>query len=419
MNKTKNQIITFIGTTNYRETQYRFFNGKAIEERFGGIALTEHLTNNLETTKDIRVLFICTQESHNMHASTLVEKMRKLTLNESQYEFLIFSENNLKKLFADLFQLLKTREIEKLYLDITNTFRDIPFLLYPELLFFRETFNIEMEVLYARGNLTDGFSFERTNASTEIINWLFATKMFINNGDGNEFAKMLQKRYQKLKANATTTQEFKIINHINKMSKYMTEFSIFFNSVDIFSSGKAAWTLTELIKNFDRENVYDLFDFPWVIKTMLNQISSYLEKIKINYKTKSEIILNDQEIKREQNILQWYIEIEDYKSAIVLFRELIINFYCYGNQIKDFLLEETRETISRTINSKLNDHKNGTTEEINEIEKIWEELRPVRNFISHCGSKHDNFPNQYPQNVLNSLKKLSTYHTEEIKKIVN
>lgn len=411
--KNKWQLISFVGTTNYQDTTYSFEEGNTINEKFCGIALTKYLLKN--SPKDSgAILFLCTKESYEMHASSLKEKLENMGISNKQYEFLFFSENNQRDLFAELFEKLRKLEVETLYLDITNTFRDIPFLLYPELLFFRETFKIEIQVLYARGTLKEGFSFEKANASTEIIDWLFATKIFINKGEGKEFAKLLDKIYQQLKALSSSPDDFKKINLINKMSKYMNEFSVHFNSVDIYTVGKSAWTLTEIIEKFEKEDVFALFDYPWVIKTMLNQISSYLEKVKCSWKQKSEIELNAQEIIREQNILKWYLEIEDYKSAIVLFRELIINYYFYGKQIKSFLKHELRDDITKEITSNLKECTKDGSEKINELEMIWEELSPVRNYISHTGSKQDHFPRNYPENHLPTLKKLAAYTTDEI-----
>jgi hypothetical protein len=417
--KKKWQIVSFVGNTKYFEVEYRFENNVQINERFFGVALTKNILKT-DTTENGSVLFICTNESYQMHSEVIKDKMNELSFKEGDFNFLIFSENNIKTLFSQLFDYLKEKEFEKLYLDITNTFRDIPFLLYPEILFFKERFNIDMEVVYARGNIrVDGFfKAEKVNSSTEIIEWLFATRMFIKKGDGSDFSKLLMKRYEKEKSSLNKKEDFKKVGNINKMAKFMHDFSTHFNSVDPYESGKSAYRLLEIADNFKKENVFEYFDFPWVIKSMLNQIIAYLEGIKLNFKTKKDIILNSEEIVRQQKILKWYLEIEDYKSALVFIREFIINCYLYANDYKDFLDFSTRDNITKNITSKFAEPGKIDKESLNEFDTAWNKLSTVRNYLSHCGNKQNSFPKNYPETYIDSLKILSEISCQEIREIL-
>ena len=408
--KDKWLLVSFVGTTVYKEYSYKFGDNDTIKSKICGVAIAENKKKSLGLSNGV-ILFVCTKESYAMHHETIRAYLKELNFVSDQYDFLIFDQNDYKSLFSSLFERLKNLDFTKLFIDITNTFRSIPFFLYPEFLFYKEQFNVEMATYYAhpKGDIKKNgyFSVDAINASTEIIEWLFVTRIFIQKGDGNDFARLMREEYNKKRSMAQNSEQHKKLGTLNKIAQKLEDFTIFFNAGDIFKFGRTAWVLLDMINKIENTGITEFFEYPWVLHSMLKKIKTPLETVALQEKKKHKVILNIDELRREQNILNWYLQVRNYNRAVVFAREFIINCQLYNSEAQDFLDRETREKVGCYLQEKLVKKINKQKVTINKLDELWQQIRIIRNYISHCGQKHDDFPKNYPEKFQKSLEKIA------------
>lgn len=418
MNENKKWLlVSFVGTGDYDTATYKFEDGHSLKKDICGMAIAEYQIEQFGR-EHATLLLVCTKQSYEKHGKKLKTYLDEMNLSEDQYAFLFFDPNELTTLFSELFEQLKRLTFSKLFIDITNTFRSIPFYLFPEFLFYKEQFNVEMKTYYAhpKGNpKEDGYySVDTVSASTEIIEWLFATRMFLENGDGSSFTRLLKSQYEKNKQHANDQQDFIKLNKLNQLAKHFELFTLYFNSNDVFNLGMEARTILNIIREIEENGLTRFFDYSWVLHSMLERIKSPLQTIRLQERKKLKISLDHRELERQQNILKWYMRVGNYDRAVVLAREFIVNCHLFNTDVRDFLDLKNRQSIEEDLNKKYEQRKKKEAVAFNELDELWTVIIPVRNYISHCGQKHNDFPKNYPSEFREILSRIASMKIENI-----
>lgn len=104
---------------------------------------------------------------------------------------------------------------------------------------------------------------------------------------------------------------------------------------------------------------------------------------------KTELELNEDELKREAEMVQFYIEHGKFWIALEVGRELFVNRLLYDNgHTADWLDPEVRATVRPTPGH----HESEGLTLGDEAQRLWDKIRTARNNYAHAGFKKQNRP---------------------------
>jgi|GEM_PF-4019844 len=387
-------LIGFVGTTKYYEGRY-FFGQKNREGRFGSLIFGEFL---FEEWGEGSVVLAFTPESYDMHFQTLKEIFDPLP--GLRFDWLVYTPDDLPKLFEDIFRILEKQGPKRLFFDITFAYRSVPFCIFPEIVFVKRHLPSisDLEVFYARQLEPSGdprmnsYRFEALTSPIEILDWDNATREFLDHGNGRFFAEKLMANYQTVMAQVPDKEKRKYSPWKLVANKF-GEFSQAFEEGDFVGVGLVANALEKMLQGESFQASLGALNFGWVTRALVEQILPSLQKVAIDARRKEEVPLDRKELARQLQLLRWYQEIQNIPNMLQGLREFMVNLVLFQNQEGNWLDLETRGKAEEKWNGHL---KESEEKRIplpdNSSLRLWDLARSLRNFISHCGLKKENRP---------------------------
>lgn len=343
------RVVSFLGANLPNKTRY-YIDGTStndfVETRFTGYAV--HTFFNADET-----LFFCTTAA-NTNYQQLVSNHADFT---NQRKIDIPDGMTAAQMWEIFYKL--TEEVmdgEHLIVDVSNSFRSIPFVVSAALSFLQEVRDIKIQrVVYGAYAREAGIHTSIINLQPfiDLNRWVSATHTFTHYAHGAELADLLK--------NLTHTPQ----SPWRKIGRKLSELTTALQLVHLSDVSDHAGDLRQLVEIL-----------PTDIPAEYLPIKMLLTKVTDEYLAFTRAATVYDELKRQQMIIKWYIDHHMQAQAILLAREVLVSLSIYRTNLK-----------SSGINmfEKLADHN---TREKVEIDVEWKQLgkdvRLARNDLAHA-----------------------------------
>jgi len=393
---------------------YTYFNKddpESMENKLLCLSLVKHY-KEVEPDKDLKICFFLTDTvMNNKGTNNWKETQAILERWKSEYgityETMRIEDEDDENVSDDLKRSQMAAEMIKrmmdvlspgddVVLDITNAFRDLTVIASVIAMYFKEALGVNIEIKYGKfvrstngggnGDTCSNTYCKDVSFVTELAEWLYAARLFKNYGYGVELGKLITKRNGEYwsrqskempdNCNEETTSKRNVpTEKPNLLSGLKGKFSDLSYALRIGAIKELDETVRKFLKSFDMPKGED------TTKTLLEEIGEYvpeldllIEDILERYRKLStadgELTLSEDELQRERNLIQFYVDTDDMGAAVRLAREYSINVILFKQGMSDkFLEEDAREKNAHLINPV---------------------IRDTRNHVSHFGFNKDN-----------------------------
>ncbi|MCD6460470.1 hypothetical protein J7L67_07370 [bacterium] len=363
-------FITSIGTSCYPETQYSY-NGKIEISRFAPVAIKK-LIPDLENA-----------ETYLFLSKEALEK-NGVALKESIGAELISIPIPVgKEDFNEIFSIIESKvgESMQLYLDITNALRSLQMIFFAISIYFTGLKNIEIKGIYY-----GAFEQKKDNKApvidllpiVEAIELFYASRMFRDYGVSALIGEKLEQEQQRLRSEKKVVSAPKTFI---KTGRILKKISLGLANADAMFIASKCINLTKVSKS-DTEFHSFLPLSETLIKSIKKAYKAFSDPLEVN-------ALTEKELQREERIIEWYMNHEQYKNALSLMREWLVNKLLFFSEKRDIWLdyEKARKFAERKINLliKLLKDKKLFSPDMKKFAKVAQKIFLMRNKVSHGG----------------------------------
>lgn len=369
-------LLSVLGTGDYKPTKYSYNNIVTDGSKFTVIALKQIFNPE-------KIFVVMTEKAKQTHGLELMSlcEIDEISVPEGK---------NHDELW-DFFQKIvdKIPESSELILDVTHGFRSQPMILLAIVIYLQTVKNIKIKhIVYGAFDVKDAngnSQFFDLILFLELIEWSFATKLFIDKGIISPISTLLVHIHQQ----AYKNQSEYLPKGLKNLGNNLQLLEIAFNSIrfnDIISFSKNIKSIIDDGKaTYDIENIKTASPFKNLIQKIYDQIVPFAEA---DHQSINSLISSKQEI------IKYYLKVGLYQQAVTLSRELIVTLVC---KLKGFEWIKERETYAeKYINEQLPLHKenlnlkqNKNSIEHSELIEIWYDLSEIRNDINHASMREN------------------------------
>ena len=395
-------LVGFVGTgvrgKGYDEVSYTI-DDYVISERFASIALAKKY---YRVDPKGLVCLAFTPESEKDHKETIGAIIRD-QLPEAEFRPILYDSADIEGLLKKIFDVVDGERTSKLIFDISNSFRSVPLVIFPQILFIKDHLkSVEsVDIFYAKGVREKEFLFERLNTAAEIVEWSFAVKAFTQDGYSTYLSDVFHAFYEELKKGPN--KDFILFGNFKKLSELFAKFHTAMRIADIQEIGVLARDIIEKIESIRTNQSFERLPYPWIVEKLLENMIPRLKSVAFKEKAKNnKVSLDAYELEREKRLAAWYLDINDEQNALQTARELIVNALMHCSSDSDWLSVDRRGEYERKLNSK---DSAGAFSKGSPIDRLWDKIAQSRNFVSHCGIREDKrpqFPREEIERFLNS-----------------
>ncbi len=395
-------LVGFVGTgvrgKGYDEVSYTI-DDYVISERFASIALAKKY---YRVDPKGLVCLAFTPESEKDHKETIGAIIRD-QLPEAEFRPILYDSADIEGLLKKIFDVVDGERTSKLIFDISNSFRSVPLVIFPQILFIKDHLkSVEsVDIFYAKGVREKEFLFERLNTAAEIVEWSFAVKAFTRDGYSTYLSDVFHAFYEELKKGPN--KDFILFGNFKKLSELFAKFHTAMRIADIQEIGVLARDIIEKIESIRTNQSFERLPYPWIVEKLLENMIPRLKSVAFKEKAKNnKVSLDAYELEREKRLAAWYLDINDEQNALQTARELIVNALMHCSSDSDWLSVDRRGEYERKLNSK---DSAGAFSKGSPIDRLWDKIAQSRNFVSHCGIREDKrpqFPREEIERFLNS-----------------
>lgn len=383
------KLLSFIGTTNLKETEYKFeqqrYRTSFAQEALCGFFYPDELI--LFTTEKAKKVNC---ENIRNACSGKVKKIRVVSIPDGA------DTNELWNIFTIISG--EVQDGDNLIFDLTHSFRTIPFICFLSVIYLKEIKNVSIErIVYARlEEGPDGTSpvLDLTDFST-IVDWMSAVHSFTRQVNASELSSLIEKIH---------TQAYR---SGNKKKPYILK--KFAGSLDTFTSSillsrpiNAITSAQDLMKKLDRAKE-EVTEFIPALVPVMDQIRD----VDVFATPGNPMDLSGAMLRTQWDLVQYQIKNGLTLQAVELAREWFVNYIILRicDEPENWLHKKTREAIEKTLNYEKEirrgkDKPKSLKEtnfnllfrnlpDCNELVKYWSSLSDLRNNLAHCGMNSD------------------------------
>lgn len=344
------KIITFLGTSDYEEITYAYRDedGKEIAVK---TRLVQEIIYDLVGEDALLYVGLTDRARATNWIDRRVEKLDRKT-GEKREVFLyglqpILEERNIKyeelplkdgknnqemwENFERIFDIFE--EGDEVYLDVTHSFRSIPFIVMSVLNYAKFIKNIKIKAIYygAFEAMEDGKApIFNLSIFNQITDWTIGAEKFINTGASDHLSNMIQTTINPI------LRETRGQNEEARMSRWIKA------TLEDFSGGlytargdqisNYGSSLKEALESIKEINIDDLKPFEKILDKIYEKVHSYSKDIILD-------VHHTVKLCRDLNLIQ---------QAYTFLQENIISYLCTKANI-DLFNEEQRILVSRVI----------------------------------------------------------------------
>lgn len=276
-------------------------------------------------------------------------------------------------------------EDEEVVIDITNSFRSIPFLVFLATAYLRAARKVHVKaVIYGAYDATDDAGnapvFDLT-PFVSLLDWLTATEQFIQTGDARPLAKLLNPKDDKS-------------GSLAQASKALTDISLAAFLCQPFRLMQEAPKLDDILQSAENS----VPNLPKPFDLLRDQIVKTFGKFEGDLLTEPDRTLSNQ-----LKLIDWYHNNNQLMQAVTLAREWIISIVTIRLGKKINLQLDDRQNMERAVNGITFMQRSGgdyqpeqltqliieTIPEYDTLGRLWTKLSSVRNLLDHAGHQKD------------------------------
>lgn len=384
-------LISTLGTGQYSESNYKF-DEELITTSYFPFAVYQKYNPDSS-------FIMMTEKARSMHSDKLSElfSFNEVIIPEGK------NENEIWEIFDCITQCVS--ENDEVILDFTFGFRSQPVIAIASLLYLKTLKNIKIQ------NLLYGAYDARENEIVpvfdlkpfiDLTDWSYAVNEFLNTGRAGYLSKLMKDIH---KDSYAGNEDVKSLELANK-GRCLNEIT---RALSVLNLKQAFFFANEFPKDFDRlitdlENIKKTRPLSLLLRKILNRIEPISNAQKDMFSEKG--------VNAQIEIIQWYIETEQYQQAITLMNELFISLKCIKKKT-DPLIKDKRTEVSIELGNLLIKMAEKTIENENiETAKLWHKLSTLRNYVNHAGMKEENdTTNKQIDNIRNLFANLKEQYT--------
>jgi CRISPR-associated Csx2 family protein len=423
------KLLTFLGTTNYIYVNYVLDNKKVESVRFVQQALAEILCKDW-SEKDKIIVFL-TEEARKKNwddgfykdekgepLKGLKTELSSLGLKLKIEEECIpegKSEEELWELFKKV--LDKIDKNDEIYLDITHSFRSLPFLMMIALNYAVNIKNAKIKGIYYGAIEALGTPQELRNMPKEernapifnlvpfvtLFDWTIATRRFIDLGDASLLQQLAQEELKPLL--------------IKTGGKEGSELKKFITSLSKLSHSFATCRASEIPKiiSLIKEKIND-------VKKELHILPTFLPLIDVIQEKLDKIKFNEKGLEETLSTAEWCLEHNLIQQGFTLLQEGIITFYLKQIGLKEVANRDNRKAVADAINYIVRNvsetdtlrkfpHKEklySIIKSSNSIAELFTQISEYRNDLNHAGwTNNSHEPDDFERKLKEFIQRLN------------
>ncbi len=360
--------LSFLGTGNYQEVIYFDNSSKA---SFKTKYFTEALSNIYKPEK---IYLVMTSDAQSKHSSELRTKIN--------FEPILIPTGKSTDEIWEMFSLITDSipENSELIIDITHGFRSQPMIASAIAIFLRVVKNVSIKkIIYgafeAKNEDNVAPIFDLTSF-INLVDWSYATELFIKHGNGSSLSKLLDNIHQSVRIEQQLFTNLKSFgSHIGKLTESLT----FIRPQEVSKFGKELPSKIDKV-NKDIEEIPEVKPLKYLLEKIPNSFSSLL--------VEDENVFSTAGFRMQTEMIKYYLETQQYVQAITLSREFIVSLVCKNMGLK-FTKREDRSTAEDRLNEWTSFHSKGfKLEELpSKLADLWGKIRDARNDINHAGMR--------------------------------
>lgn len=373
-------LVGSIGTTDYDDIEYEL-NGRTVR--------TDTALSALVNLCDVdAALIFRTSEAGDKNDARLREAFSEAGV---AYEFVEIELVTGKADIDTILQTVVTRirdsqfSEDSVMLDISHSFRTLPMVFLVSLMqltALEETVTLD-KIYYSRFAGSDEHStapiIDLTYLRT-MMEWYDAFQTAQRTGTYQSVQALLEEKREKIYGgNTPTTEDRQFINTIGTFGGAQKEIDEGFP----LTAGLKTQTALEALSELDDEA------FIGPEQMVMEPLELILEGFETNQDVtdKTDLVLDTDELRRQANMIAFYVDHNKYLIAIECARELMINRFLYDAGITDqWLDKETRQDVAPAPSNQ-GDHG---THDVDKVQALWEQISDARNAYAHAGFKRKN-----------------------------
>jgi len=369
-------IVSFLGTGDYQETEYRF-GESGIKTRF-----FPHAAKHFFPEADLFV--IMTQKAFDTHHEALEKICKYQTISIPDGK----TETEMWEIFSAMTEMVPVNPGDELILDVTHGFRSQPMLALAALSFIKAMKEVSVKhIIYGAfeaktGDVTPVFDLL---PFLDIIEWSVGVTNYKSYGD----MKMIGEKLKFIHRQTYIEHAREKSRALSAVGETLSRLSRSLETVRVAESMQYASRFVDEFKGLssDFENHPKTKPFSLLMQSMQ-------EKIKPIAVPGSEIF-SEGGLSAQKQMIEHYINSGQYQQAATLMREYVVSvFMKRGNNgltRPDFLDEKKRGDAEESLGDLMK--KSVNKEEMKNEEsffgKIWVRLSQIRNDLNHGSMRPD------------------------------
>ena len=398
-------LIASIGKAKvYEETTY-VLKGKKCRECFSTIAIAQLL----DIPKEEKILLLVTpetaeffQEIHSRLGKSGYHNVEKIPIPHAD------DEENIFQIVITLTE--KIPEKTSIILDVTHSFRSLPFVYFVALLFLRAFRNVEIQGIYYG-------SFEKDRELNPIIDltslfsmafWFHAVQAFRETGNIQPLHNLVLREVSRL----FQMNQNDLVKKINSWSLLLQKLG---RTISYCLPLEIGLSIHELITRLNTDPNFGSYDK--LISMIFDEIQKELQPMEIVYSQKSQIPLTREELKRQLFLARWYFHHGSPEHTLLILSEWLVNLALFNKGEKNWLsYQKTRGSqraeitaLSRRILYEYQEKRNNGNK-LAFFGKLCNQLGTLRNNFAHVGMNDQGID---PARIEGKVEKILT-HCEEL-----
>ena len=372
-------IVTSVGKTGkYQETCYVFQ-----EKKCSGCFSTLVLAQLLDIPKEEKILLLVTPATAQFFSDLQTQfgqyGYRNLEMVSIPYAE---DEESIFQIVLILTEIVK--EGERVILDVTHSFRSLPFVYFVSILFLRAFKNVNIDGIYY-GAFEEGREFNTIIDLTPLFSmafWFHAVQTFRETGSVQPLWEIACRESSRIFQRENNKE---VGYKLSNLKEPLQKLSL---STSFCLPLEMGLDVNHLLQKMDFKSNKSSFEN--LLALVFREISEELADFTIKLKEKSQIQLNTDELLREYKIAEWYNQHGNPDHCLIILGELMINWLIKTRNMGSWLeYNKTRERARRILNGMSNRSREGIGPDnvLKEIGDLWSSIGNQRNEFAHAGFK--------------------------------
>ncbi len=361
--------LSLLGTGDYNEVIYR---DESLNVQHRSKYFTEVVS---KIYKPEKIYVALTSEARKKHFEELSSRIELEPINIPSGK----TSDEIWEMFSIIAKNIP--ENSELIIDITHGFRHQPMLISAMAVFLRVVKNVTIKKIiygaYEAKNEEEIAPIFDLTPFIDLIDWSYATGLFIKNGSSELLTKLLIDLHNKVRIESQTFSKLKTLgNDFQSITESLT----FIRPQEVSkNSEKLKTTILEVNKDLERIKATE------PLKYLLGKIPTSLNNLILS---EDENIFSDLGFRMQAEMIKYYLETKQFVQAITLSREVLVSLVCKIYSLK-FQKRDDRLKAEEILNEWSDLLAKGILLESlpSQMGNLWGKIRDARNDINHAGMR--------------------------------